>query len=95
MTYRTEFPDFRPEDMPAIPAGWSDQSWHNDACPFFLATPSLGVFVNFADPMEREFSDCPRFLVVPMEDGLHPMDSDTLLQTDDWSEVLAYVERHC
>jgi len=92
--YQAEFPDYRPEDMPAIPAGWVDQSWHNDACPFFLAAPDLGVFVDYADPHTRECDEGHRFMVVRMEDGMHPAEGgELLLATDEWSEVLAFSER--
>ena len=34
--WRIEFPDFPVEDMPTLPEGWVDASWHNDACPSFV-----------------------------------------------------------
>jgi len=92
MTYRDEFPDFDPATMPAIPASWSDQSWHNDACPTFDAGNGLLVSVNYADTALREWgSDRPRFTVQrPAEDWSTVAD---LLATDSWDEVLALVAR--
>jgi hypothetical protein len=93
MSYQTEFPNFPVADLPAIPAGWQDESWHNDACPFFLANPSLGVWVDYADPQQSDFGDEreARFMVVPMEDGQHPDSAEALLVTDDWDALLAFV----
>lgn len=96
MTYQQEFPTFPPETMPAIPASWSDLSWHNDACPFFLISASLGVWVDFVDPEDSDFGPARegRFGLVPMIDGQYPADgAEPLLVTDDWAAVLAFAER--
>jgi hypothetical protein len=92
-SYREHFPDFDPATMPDIPAGWRDGSWHNDGCPFWHVSPSLGVFVDFASPADREFPDGSRFMVMRMEDDMHPASTDDhcLLATDDWAAVLAYL----
>lgn len=91
MTFQIEFPDFDPATMPAIPAGWVDQSWHNDMCPSFNARNGTVVFVDFADLAQREFGDMVRRFSVQTDpetsDG-----NDVLLETDDWSAVLAFVE---
>jgi hypothetical protein len=82
MPYQTEFPDFPASDMPAIPAGWQDVSFRNDACPSF----SKGVFllyVNYADPAKREFPETPRFSVHYFE-GSHP----AICESDNWQEIL-------
>lgn len=88
--YRTEFPDFPPETMPAIPEGWTDQSWHNDSCPSFDTGKGVSVFIDFAEVQKREHElDGPRFSVMsdPNKDGI-PVEE---LSTDDWAEVLAFV----
>lgn len=89
MTYRTEFPDFDPATMPAIPAGWRDQSWHNDLCPSFNAGNGKVVFIDFADPAQREMKEGARFVVLrdPELDDCN----DTMFQSDDWEAVLAFV----
>ena len=90
-TYRECFPDFDPSTMVVIPADWKDMSFRNDNMPFFLISPALGVFIDYADPAQREFPN-KRFMVVQMEDGEHPDDADEpLLETDDWAEVLDFV----
>jgi hypothetical protein len=86
--WRREFPDF--DSLPAVPAHWRDASWHNDACPFFIASPSLGVFIDYADATLREYPDTARFIVVAMESGQHT-ESAALLESDDWPSVLAFI----
>jgi len=84
--FRTEFPDYDPASMPAIPATWTDVSWHNDSCPSFDTGTGLMVYVDYADPEQREF-DSPRFSVIrdrETNDGC-----EVVLATDDWQAVLA------
>jgi hypothetical protein len=84
MTYAIEFPDFPAADLPAIPADWSDQSWHNDACPCFHIG-ALAVFIDYADPAMRDCEGAPRFSVQHIEA------CEELFSSDDWSQVLAFV----
>lgn len=88
-SYRTEFPDFPPATMPAIPAAFDDVSWHNDSCPSFL-NESLGliIFVDYADPERREFPECPRFNVNVWDNG---NTGTEVYSGDDWADVLAHV----
>jgi len=90
MTYRTEFPDFDPTTLPAIPDGWTDQSWHNDACPSFNTGRGMVVFIDFARVTRRQIDMGGRFVVAP--DPETDDRSDALLVTDDWSAVLLFVE---
>lgn len=86
MTYRSEFPDFPAADMPVIPAGFKDVSWHNDICPRFVSDAlGLEIWVDYADPAHREFPRLHRFSVC--HDG-----GDNDLVTNDWQAVLAFVE---
>jgi hypothetical protein len=88
------FRDFPVADMPAVPKDWKDDSWHNDACPFFNTPNALGVFVDYANIDAREH-DGPRFNVVRMnDDGTHMTESDTVLATDDWQAVLDFVSTY-
>jgi hypothetical protein len=94
-----EFPRFPYEDMPAIPAGWRDLSWHNDVCPSFLAHvfPNgdiLRVWVDWADPSKRELS-VKRFSLIRADAELQPLnDGWPLCETDDWNALLAAVAIH-
>lgn len=98
--WQREFPSYPPETMPAIPAGWSDISWHNDAMPSFLITGSLGVWVDYLDPAHSDFPEwradgnMKRFTLVPMVDGEHVAGLEmAYLESDDWDEVLAMIDR--
>ena len=83
MKYETEFPDFVGVEMPRIPEGWEDTSWHNDACPSWTVG-GLHIFVDHDEPSKRECgSDSKRFTVCDSDDG------DVVVHTDDWQEVLA------
>lgn len=89
MTYREEFPDFDPADMPAIPSDWADESWHNDACPSFYvgcdAIDELRIYIDYADPDRREVKGNGRYIVLAGDD------SECLLESDDWNAVLRFV----
>lgn len=90
MTFRTEFPDFDPATMPAIPSGFDDVSWHNDMCPSFLnEAAGLIIFVDYVDCKEREFPEIPRFTLGTWDNGNTGND---IVSTDDWQLVLAAIE---
>lgn len=77
-----EFPDFDQSTLPAVPAKWEDVSWHNDATPSWSPSPdhSLLVYVDYADPVQREVQGGYRFTVIN--------EDVSLLETDNWQEVL-------
>lgn len=92
-TFRTEFPGFDPATLPAIPADWTDVSWKNDACPSFLAaagpTWEILVFVDWADPAERELGGASRYSV-----QRHANDGDDgacSFSSDSWPAIVACV----
>lgn len=85
--YQTEFPDFDPATMPAIPEGFADISWHNDACPaFHHQTVGLVLFVDYADKASREFAESCRFQLCACDADGAP--EETLLESEDWAEVV-------
>ncbi len=95
MTYQTEFPDFDPASMPIIPDGFTDRSWKNEACPCFIhEATGIVLWVDFADPEQREFSEMSRFTVQRCStyvDGIRwQFDGGNidLFEHDDW-EVIA------
>jgi hypothetical protein len=95
VTFQTEFPDFPAADMPAIPAGFEDSSWHNDVCPTIQSSAlRLSIFLDYADPAQREFgADTNRFLVLELDaDGCYTGEQP-LVATDDWSEVLSFIAK--
>lgn len=62
------FPDFDVATLPALPDGFEDASFANDACPSFQHD-DLGMilYVDYADAAQREHPEAPRF-------SLHFMD---------------------
>lgn len=100
MTYQTEFPDYDPATLPAIPSGWEDVSWHNDVCPSFTAKRSeaeledggwrLYVFIDYADPELREMKGLERFLAWCEIDG--PSNGNNVLASNDWDAVVKFVD---
>jgi hypothetical protein len=69
-----------------------DTSWHNDACPSF-ASDALGlhIWIDYADKSVREFENGPRFIVVRLSEGIKT--GHTVIETNDWNEVLAVIEQ--
>jgi len=91
MSWQTEFPDFPAADLPAIPAGFEDTSWHNDACPSFTSDQiGLTIWVDYLDPALRELEGAyQRFCVTPQDHGVET--TEPSLMTDSWEEVLAFI----
>ena len=92
-TYRDEFPDFPEADMPAMPEGFTDSSWHNDVCPS-IQNEKLGlrIFIDYVDVDQREVQENGgRFIVYRTDDNKMP--NDDVLVTDNWDEVLACIAR--
>ena len=84
----SQFPDYPIASLPAL-WDWEDVSWHNDTCPSFRKGDLL-VWVDWPDPREREDFDGRRFILCRLDaDGCLPVDNATILETDDWAEVLA------
>jgi hypothetical protein len=82
-----EHPEFDLATLPAIPENWEDTSWHNDTCPSWQAPNGLRIFVDYADPEQREIPECERFSVHHDTDG----GVDIIAFGDDWSEILLAV----
>ncbi len=93
MTFQVEFPDFPAADMPAIPEGFKDSSWHNDACPSIISDSlHLSIFIDFANPAEREFPDTDRFIVLQLDPEGCLTGDMPLVATDNWADVIAHIE---
>ncbi|UUV43173.1 hypothetical protein RCCWILLIS_1 [Rhodobacter phage RcCWillis] len=94
--WKTEFADF--DAMPDIPADWVDSSWHNDLCPSFTVMQGgegdsnyefARVWVDYENPELRDIPGATRFQV-SFENG--ESDFHIGIASDDWAEILAYVE---
>ena len=68
-TYKYEFPNFD-YDIPQIPEGFVDVSWHNNVSPSFERklddTNSITLWVDYADESRRECGGS-QFLVIVHE----------------------------
>jgi hypothetical protein len=78
-------------DFPSIPNGWRDTSWGNDMCPSYeVIGKPLVVWIDAADPERRECGG-KRYVVVIVEETEDRSVVDTLIETDDFAEVVAAV----
>lgn len=88
--YRAEFPDFAPADMPAIPGGFLDTSWHNDVCPSFTSDAiGLTLWIDYANPEDREHPSWSRFRLESQDHGVET--GEYALDTDDIADVYAAI----
>jgi hypothetical protein len=93
MTYRDAFPNYSPAEMPAIPAGFFDTSWHNDACPSFTSDPlGLTLWVDYAEPAARDYPTLPRYRLESQCAGVEV--SGFHLETDDFALILSAISNH-
>ena len=84
----SEFPDYPKASLPDL-WDWEDVSWHNDTCPSFKRGSFL-VWVDYPDPREREDYEGYRFILCKLDaDGCLPLENATVLETDDWAEIVA------
>jgi hypothetical protein len=94
MSISTEFSDYDLSTLPAIPAGWIDESWHNDAMPQWRCG-HLWIQVDYADPDMRETKGHSRFCVYRYTDPADPYGESVIyLTTDDWRSVLVFVSAY-
>lgn len=88
-----EFPDYLANDLPAMPAGFVDASWHNDTCPSaHNAEARLTVWCDYTDEAKREFpEDAGRFSLCRTDE--HGATVEGIgAATDDWTEMLALID---
>ncbi len=92
MSFQSEFPDYPAADMPTLPPGFEDTSWHNNSAPSIENREQrVSIWMDYADESLREFPGGKRFTVnLTEEDGAHLNDEGDL-HSDDWNEVLAFL----
>ena len=91
-SYRYEFPDFD-YDIPQLPDGFVDVSWHNDVCPSFSRdlndTQEMVLWINYANEDRRECGGLQFTLVVKdKENDCDPFDFACEIETNSWDEIL-------
>ena len=57
-----------------------------------IAAARLMIFVDYANPAEREFPESPRYLLRAMGDDIS--DDKDIAASDDWSVILAAIDAH-
>jgi hypothetical protein len=83
MSCATLFPDY--DDVLPIIDGFVDSSYGNDTCPsIHNETLGLTIHCDYKDDAKREIEGCTRY-------GISDAGGDSLLETDDLAEVLAFV----
>ena len=83
------FPDMT--EMPAIPEGFDDTSWHHDVCPSFTSDAlGLTVWINYPKVEDRENGDANRFILHRQRSGVeHGM---WVLASDRWGQICDAIE---
>jgi hypothetical protein len=96
-SYKYEFPNFD-YDIPQLPDGFVDVSWHNDVCPSFSCdlneTQEMVLWVNYADENRRECGGLQFALVVKDKenDFCDPFDFASELETNSWDDILIKIK---
>ena len=79
----TYFPDY--DDVLPTIDGFADSSYGNDTCPsLYSEALQLTIHCDYKDEAKREIEGCTRY-------GVSDADGESLLETDDLAEVLAFV----
>ena len=91
-TYKYEFPNFDFE-VPQLPEGFVDISWHNDVCPSFSCDlndkQEMIIWVNYADEDRRECGGLQFALVVKdIDNDCDPLGFACELETNSWDAIL-------
>jgi len=88
-TYRTEFPNFD-YDIPQLPDGFVDVSWHNNVSPSFEKKLndeySITLWVNYADESKRECGGSQFLVMVHVTDELENVLYDS--EFDLWDDAI-------
>lgn len=99
MTDLSAFPHYSASDLPALPQGWTDSTWRNDACPSYAILDHeevrVRVWIDYVQPANREAPHGSRFTVVHEDwnriaEGMEV--NATLYHGDSWEEATAAAE---
>jgi len=94
MNYKKEFPYFD-FDIPSIPNGFIDASWHNDVSPKFERkyneTHTVAFWVDFLDESRRECGGKQFTVLIQLtdDDGVGSyIEPEYVIETDSWDEAI-------
>jgi hypothetical protein len=90
--FRVQFPDFPEADVPTLPEGFEDVSWHNEAMPHFVnEARGWSLWIDYSDTTKREYQDYKRFQLYRMNDVGDSVES--LIESDSWADVLQFISK--
>jgi hypothetical protein len=88
--YKTEFPYFD-FDIPQLPQGFIDMSWHNDVSPKFERkygeSHCVTLWIDYANEDRRECGGNQFILTIQPDDSENYDDIIFLLETNSWNEM--------
>jgi hypothetical protein len=96
--YKTEFPRYD-DELPTL-KGFSDSSWHNDACPSLMrhiddAGTFIQIFCDYKNQEESDFADITenyhRFNI--MLANAEQDWSVALFESNSWEDIKEYISR--
>jgi len=95
LTFTNQFPGYPGNTLPsALLSEWEDTSWGNDTSPSFKKGNFL-VWADWPNDCDRESPGGHRFILMPLDDeGCLPLETDTLLETDDFAQEEAFIQAH-
>lgn len=93
MSYRTAFPDYVLDVT--VPDGFVDSSVRDDGMPSFTNSElGLLLMADYPDPQQRLIPGGARFALLQLRAGDEMDVSEVLLETDNYNDILRYVERY-
>lgn len=91
MNYAEEFPEFTLDVE--IPAGFTDNSWHNNAMPCWVRElpdqHMLVLWIDYEDMIVRDFQHNNRFFLHVTDHSMS--DVYESFTSDDYAEILAWI----
>jgi hypothetical protein len=93
--YKKEFRYFDFE-IPQIPEGFTDDSWHNNICPSFIRVLDdklITFWVDYKNPKKRERTWGKQFFVTiePNNDDIN--DVDLVFETESWDVAINKIDK--
>ena len=96
--YKTEFPRYD-DVLPSI-EGFTDSSWHNDACPSLMRhiddSTFIQIFCDYKDHAESDFADLDFAQYRRFHIMLANAEKDwnvALYESNNWDDIVEYLER--
>ena len=70
-------------------AGWTDASWHNDACPRWVGPSGLVLWVDYVDPDARDCPGSDRFVLCGADDDADDAPGPVLMMSESFEAIRA------